>query len=53
MASLSLAEANFLRDQAYPDLGSDASSVWDLRTRFSGVMSWRNRRWHGKISAVS
>ena len=36
----------------YPDLGSDASSVWDFRTRFSDVNSWRNRRWRGKISAV-
>ena len=37
----------------YPDLGTDASSVWNFCTRFSDVISRRNHRWRLEMSAVS
>ena len=36
----------------YPDLGSDASSVWNFCARFSDVISRGNQWWRRKVSAV-
>ena len=36
----------------YPDLGSDASSVWNFCTRFSDVITPGNQWWCRKMSAV-
>ena len=36
----------------YPDLGSDASSVWNFWARFSDVISWGNRWWRPEMSFV-
>ena len=36
----------------YPDLGSDASSVWNFYHCFSDVISPGNQRWHHEMSAV-
>ena len=38
--------------QNYPDLGSDASSIWNFGVPFSDVISRGNRRWRHKTSAV-
>ena len=37
----------------YPDMGSEASSVWDFCARFSDVISRGNRRWSREMSSVS
>ena len=36
----------------YPDLGSNASSVWNFCARFSDVISWGNQRWRHKMLVV-
>ena len=36
----------------YPDLGKDASSVWNFCTRFSDVISRGNRLWRLDVSSV-
>ena len=36
----------------YPDLGSEASSVWNFWARFSDVFSRGDHRWRGEMSAV-
>ena len=36
----------------YPNLSSDASSVWNLCTRFSNVISRGNQWWRRKMSTV-
>ena len=36
----------------YPDVGSDASSVWNFCDHFSDVISWGNRWWHRKMLSV-
>ena len=36
----------------YPDLGSDASSVWNLCAHFSDVISRGNHRWRREMSSV-
>ena len=36
----------------YPDLGGDASSVWNFCSRFSDVISWGNQWWRREMSAV-
>ena len=36
-----------------PDLGSDASSVWNFCARFSDVISQGNQWWRREMSAVS
>ena len=36
----------------YPDLGSDASSVWNFCTFFSDLISRGNQWWHHKILPV-
>ena len=36
----------------FPDLGSDASSVWNLQARFSDVISRGNQWWRREKSAV-
>ena len=36
----------------YPDLGSDASSVWNFCVRFSDVISGGNQCWRCEMSAV-
>ena len=45
-----LVEANIPHDTTnqkhYPDLGNDASSVWNFCACFSDVISWGNQRWH-------
>ena len=35
-----------------PDLGSDASSLWNFCTRFSDVISRENQLWRREMSAV-
>ena len=51
-----LAEENFPRcttcPKHYPDLGIDASSVWNFCARFSDVISRRNQCWPREILAV-
>ena len=37
----------------YPDMGSEASSVWDFCARFSDVISRGNRWWSREMSSVS
>ena len=51
-----LVESNFSRGMTnlkhYPDLGSDASSVWNFCARFSDVI-WRGYQWQRRqMSAV-
>ena len=50
------AEANFPRgttnQKHYPDLGSDASSVWNFCARFSAVISGGNQCWRCEMKAV-
>ena len=41
-----------LMTRHYPDLGSDASSVWNFCTRFSDFISWGNQWWRREMSAV-
>ena len=52
----SLAKANFPRgttnQKHYPDLDSDASSVWNFCARFLDVISRGNQRSCGEMSAV-
>ena len=36
----------------YPDLSSDASSVWNFWARFSDVVSRGNRWWRGEMSGA-
>ena len=36
----------------YPDLGSDASSVWNFCARFSDVISLANQWWRRQMSAI-
>ena len=36
----------------YPDLGGDASSVWNFCARFSDVISRGNQWWHRETSTV-
>ena len=36
----------------FPDLGSDASSVWKFCARFSDVISQGNQWWRREMSAV-
>ena len=50
-----LAEATFTRGTTnqkhyHPDLGSDASSVWNFCARFSDVISWGNQWWSRGLS---
>ena len=51
-----LVKANFTRcttnQKHYPDLGWNASSVWNFCTRFSDVISWANQRWRREMLAV-
>ena len=35
-----------------PDLGNDASSVWNFCTYFSDIISFQNHWWHRKIMAL-
>ena len=46
-------EENFAstNQKHYPDLGSDASSVWNFCTRFSDFISRGNQWWHREMSA--
>ena len=41
-----------IRSTYNPDLGSDASSVWNFCGRFSDVISRGNRWWRREMSAV-
>jgi len=36
----------------YPDVGSDASLIWDSCARFSDVISKGNQWWNHEMSAV-
>ena len=51
-----LVKANFTRcttnQKHYPDLGRNASSVWNFCTRFSDVISRANQRWRREMLAV-
>ena len=49
-----LVEANFPRGtkKLYPDLDSDASSVWNFCAHFSDVISRANQCWRREMSAV-
>ena len=51
-----LVEANFPRGTAnqkhYPELGSDASSVWNFSACFSDVIARGNRLWRREMSSV-
>ena len=47
-------EAKFqpIRSRHYPDLGSDASSVWNFRTHSTDFISWGNQWWLCALLAV-
>ena len=51
-----LVESNFPRgttnQKHYPDLGSDASSVWNFCARSSDVISRRDQSWRREMSSV-
>ena len=50
---LLIGESKFLTNQkCYPDLGSDASSVWNFCARFSDVISRGNQWWRREMSVV-
>ena len=43
---------SILMTRHYPDLGSDASSVWNLCAHFSDVISRGDQRWRLEMSSV-
>ena len=50
---LLIGESKFLTNQkCYPDLGCDASSVWNFCARFSDVTSRGNQWWRREMSVV-